>query len=336
MPSPDAPSRSPAPAAGLAAGAVAAVAPAAPLSAQARAATESVALFRATERACLHVKGEDRRSWLNGLVTCDLVKLERGRATWGLLVEKKGRIETDFYAFETGDALVLALPRDLLAKTIETLDHYLIMEDAELLAGDPDDALWFALGPKAGDLVARAGEGSGAALALFGFESGAILHGEAGALGRALAEGVAELGGAMGDAAGLDALRIEKGVPRFGAEIDTSMYPQEAGIEQQTVAFDKGCYLGQEVVYMLQHRGHVKRKLVALEVDGSATLHTGTIVKTEDGTEVGDVRSAVSGPITGKAAAIAMVKWAQSKPGTALVAGERPARVRGAPGQTEA
>ena len=62
---------------------------------------------------------------------------------------------------------------------------------------------------------------------------------------------------------------IEHGLPRFGAEVDATLYPQEAALEKLAVSFSKGCYLGQEVVYMLQERGHVKRKLVPLDLEAS-------------------------------------------------------------------
>ena len=111
-------------------------------------------------------------------------------------------------------------------------------------------------------------------------------------------------------------------------EVDATLYPQEASLEKIAVSFDKGCYLGQEVVYMLENRGHVKRKLVPLDVDGDAPLAKGDAVTTPDGAAVGDVKSSVLGPSSGKPVAIAMVKWAQSKPGTELRVGERVARVR--------
>ena len=76
-------------------------------------------------------------------------------------------------------------------------------------------------------------------------------------------------GGVVGDAEGWEALRLERGVPRFGPDFDDKTYPQEASLEKAAVSFDKGCYLGQEVVCMLEMRGHVKRKLVSIVLDGT-------------------------------------------------------------------
>jgi folate-binding protein YgfZ len=150
------------------------------------------------------------------------------------------------------------------------------------------------------------------------------------ALDARLAEAVARIDGVVADDATWEQVRIEHGLPRFGAEVDTTLYPQEASLEKLAVSFSKGCYLGQEVVYMLQERGHVKRKLVSLDLVAAGDAPAaGTSVKTPSGEAVGDVRSAVLGPRSGKPAAIAMVKWAFARPGTELLVGDRAARVRG-------
>src|SRR5262249_30258701 len=82
--------------------------------------------------------------------------------------------------------------------------------------------------------------------------------------------------GAVGDESAWEALRIEQGVPRFRHDFDESTYPQEASLEKRAVSFDKGCYLGQEVVCMLELRGQVKRKLVPVTL--SASIPKGTPV----------------------------------------------------------
>ena len=73
-------------------------------------------------------------------------------------------------------------------------------------------------------------------------------------------------GGGVGDAEGWDVVRVRAAVPRFGVDFDETTYPQEAALETRAVSFQKGCYLGQEIVCMLEMRGHVKRKLVSLAV----------------------------------------------------------------------
>lgn len=288
-----------------------------------RAANERALLVRLRDRSALVVSGNDRSSWLNGLVTCDLAKLGDDRGAYGLLVEKKGKIQTDFYVAQGDAALALAVPASLRDGVAATLDHYLVMEDAELA---PAELAFFLLqGPTSGDVANAASHLATfrGALDLFG-AGGAVV---AGPDGDALEAALVAAGATLADDAGWDAVRIVRGLPRFGVEFDASFYPQEASIEGLAVSFDKGCYLGQEVVYMLQNRGHVKKRLVALDVDGVEPLARGAEITTPSGDVVGDVRSAVASSTA--TAAIAMVKHAQSKPGQELRAVGRPARVRG-------
>jgi folate-binding protein YgfZ len=119
---------------------------------------------------------------------------------------------------------------------------------------------------------------------------------------------------ALGDDAGWNALRVERGVPRFGVDFDATMYPQEASLEKRAVSFDKGCYLGQEVVCMLEMRGHVKRKLVPLVLEAGDVPAKGASVTTTAGEAVGEVTSAVRSPTLGVPVALAMVKFAHAKP----------------------
>ncbi len=291
---------------------------------------DSVIAVPAADRTGIVVKGKDRTSWLNGLVTCELAKLGPADAAYGLVVEKKGRIQTDFFAVPAGasDELALAVPRVLRDTILETLDHYLVMEDAELLPVEL--AFWQLLGPKAKDVAAELGAPYSGALELLGTGGVVVAAPADGAepFADRLASLVRAAGGTVLDDAGWEALRIERGLPRFGVEVDGTLYPQEASLEKLAVSFQKGCYLGQEVVYMLENRGHVKRKLVPLVLEGDGAVQPAEPVTTPDGVVVGDVKSSVVGPLEGKPVAIAMVKWAQTKPGTELRVGDRVARVR--------
>lgn len=294
----------------------------------ARAARETVLLVPARDRSAVLVTGKDRTTWLNGLVTCELAKRERGEGAYGLLVEKKGRIQTDLFVVPSADdaTLALALPKELRDATMTTLDHYLIMEDAELTAADL--VFFCAHGPRAAELRALAPYAGTIDLLGTGGLVLAAPAAEAEELEAKLSDAVAKLGGVVADDATWDAVRIEHGLPRFGAEFDATHYPQEAALEKLAVSFSKGCYLGQEVVYMLENRGHVKRKLVPLELQGDTPPAAGTAVTTAAGDAVGEIRSAALAPSSGKPAAIAMVKWAHAKPGTSLRVADQEARVR--------
>jgi folate-binding protein YgfZ len=257
------------------------------------------------------------------------MKRERGQGAYGLLVEKKGRIQTDLFVVPSTDdeTLALALPASLRDAMLGTLDHYLIMEDAELTASDL--AFVVAHGPRAAELRSLAPFAGTVDLLGRGGVVLAAPASEAADFEARIAAEVAKLGGVVAADETWNEVRIAHGLPRFGVEFDSTHYPQEAALEKLAVSFSKGCYLGQEVVYMLQERGHVKRKLVPLDLDGGEAPAKGTPVTTTAGDSVGEIRSATMlGASPGKPAAIAMVKWAHAKPGTELRVGEQSAHVR--------
>jgi folate-binding protein YgfZ len=133
--------------------------------------------------------------------------------------------------------------------------------------------------------------------------------------------------------------RIEAGIPRFLIDMDTSTIPLEAGIEDRAISLTKGCYVGQEVIIRVLHRGggRVARKLVGL-VTLSGTIRSDDRVHAGD-REVGRVTSAVDSPRLGKRIALAYVHREFIEPGTELTVrtsqGEAPVRVVGLPFETQ-
>jgi folate-binding protein YgfZ len=288
-------------------------------------ATRAAIVVPAGELATLVVTGADRRTWLNGLITCDLAPMKDGEATYGLFVTQKGRVLSDAIVLLDGERVLLAVPRAVLGDLRASLEHYLIMEDAELVDGDFDVALVH--GPRASDVSAKmvAAGARGAALDRTGLGGAVVFiaRSDAEAVRAARDEGLGVVNGVVGDEAMWEAIRLERRVPRFGADFDGTTYPQEAGLEKRAVSFSKGCYLGQEVVCMLEMRGHVKRKLVTLRIAGDAPA-PGAEVKDADGETVGAITSVA---VADGVVAMAMVKRAKSESGTALRVGESAATV---------
>ncbi len=286
----------------------------------------------------LAVSGRDRVSWVNGLFTCDVLKLASGHAAYGLAVARSGRVLSDatILVDDASATVLVAVPRAVAPILREHLEHYLVMEDAEIASRIDGFGAWALHGPRAATVVeaaCRAGA-VGGIIDRTGLGGGFVLApGERSAQVRAAIERcVADLAGKVGDDAGWEALRLERAVPRFGVDFDDKTYPQEASLEKTAVSFEKGCYLGQEVVCMLEMRGHVKRRLVPLVLETVEPPARGVSVMDEAGASVGEVTSAVSSPTLGKAVAFAVVKRAWAEAGKrVLVAGvhadvvERPA-----------
>jgi folate-binding protein YgfZ len=287
--------------------------------AQVHAARKAALAVPEIDLGALRVTGRDRVAWLNGLVTCDLVKRPEGEARYGLVVVRSGRLLVDVVVLFEAEQAWVVVPSGSRAALRAHLDHYLVMEDAEMAPDSPVE-VWSLHGPKSGDVLdaARAAGGAGATLDRTGLGGAIVLFepARADAIRTAMATAVAQAGGVSGDAAGWEALRIERSVPRFGVDFDDKMYPQEAALEKTAVSFDKGCYLGQEVVCMLEMRGHVKRKLVPLVLEEGGVPERGAPVTDEAGAAVGEVTSAAASPTLGRAVALAMLKRAQTAPGT--------------------
>jgi folate-binding protein YgfZ len=310
------------------------------------AAQSSVLAVPSDDRATLVITGRDRASWLNGLLTSDLARIGAsgsGEASYGLFVARNGRILADALVFFDETRALVSVPRETVATLRTHLDHYLVMEDAEIGQDAESFATWMLHGPASGEALAavRAAVGPaavGAPIDRTGF-GGAILFVDReheAEVRAAIERVVAAQGGAVAEDGAWEWLRIERGVPRFGSDFDDKVYPQEAGLEKAAVSFNKGCYLGQEVVCMLELRGHVKRKLAGLAIDASQAPERGTPVTDEAGAAVGEITSAAMSPVSGKPVAFAMLKRANVAPGSRLVVAGAGARVVEVPGVASA
>jgi folate-binding protein YgfZ len=296
----------------------------------------------AAEGALLHVRpdlgvfavtGKDRLSWLNGLVTQEVGKLSPGTGAYGLAVGKTGKMAAElwFVAGQAGDPRVLVVAdRARLEALREHLDRHLIMEDAEM-SPPLDRAVVFAHGPRAAAAVtaARALGADAASIDWTGRGDAAVIVAPEGGLDATLAGLQAQVTPtALATEAGWEALRIAWGVPRAGVDYDDHTLPQEASLEKLAVSFSKGCYLGQETVFMLEKRGHAKRKLVRLAVSGDGEVAAGAELTLPDGTAVGAVTSAARAP-DGGLRAIGSLKYKHAVAGAEVLVSGRSARVLG-------
>lgn len=267
--------------------------------------TEKLRQGTRTGRRILEVRGKDRVTWLNGLLTCDVSKLAVGTAKHGLIVARKGKILSDVVLAAPAGTGSLLLDVDAAGVTAvhEHLEHHLITEDVELLLLDGVPGVAFGPGadgpaklPLRG-LVEVPGE---VALSLAALEADAGLY---------------------------EDLRFMAGWPAFRDDYDDAFYPQEAGLEGFAVAFDKGCYLGQEVVFMLQVRGKVKRRLALLDLGAAPAPAMDTPVILEGAKDVGTTRT--SRTLAAGTRAFALLRENAWKPGTELRVGDAVAHVLG-------
>jgi folate-binding protein YgfZ len=314
-------------------------------------------------RGRIAVGGRDRAAFLQGLLTNDIAAITPARGCYALWLTPQGRLIADMRVVETGDALVLDLEPGLAPALLARLDSLVFTEDVRL---EDLTGAWGAIGvhgPAAGRLVAAAISTLDPAVvtpppdALAGWREyqvervamrgaamfivGARDTGERGFdllfPGEWLADARAALergGGVEVDASVAEVLRVEAGRPRFGADVDTDTIPLEAGLEDRAISFTKGCYVGQEVIIRVLHRGHgrVARKLVGLIVDeprlaqeGRESPEDGDRVQNiapgdviEAGGKVGRVTSAGHSPALGVPIALGYVPREAAEPGTVV------------------
>lgn len=280
------------------------------------------------ELAVVRVSGDDARTWLNGQVTNDVRSTKTGDAVYALAINVKGRVLADVHVVDRGDAgLAMIVPRDRWEALSAHLEHHVIMEDVSLSL-EPLAVLAVS-GPRAAEITEeeeayrcdRLGHGGRDVL---------VAEAEQERMRARLSERAARAGGGELDDAAWELARLRAGRPRFGADFGERTYPQEAGLEASAVSFKKGCYLGQEVVCMLESRGQLTRRLVRLAAHDA--LAAGAPITDASGTAIGEVTSAMADPSTGEVLALGFVKRAHASAGTTVRAGSAEARVLGVVG----
>ena len=261
------------------------------------AARGAAALLDLTDRGRLLVTGADSASYLQGLLTNDIEALKTGQGCYAAHLTPQGRMITDMGVMRLGDGILLDVDDSVTDMLRDRLEEFIFAEEVTV---DDRSRVWTSLaccGPEAAGLLADLLDREGgldaeqlqalaeyahvaakadgvdvvvAATSAFGVP-GFILYLETEA-GRALVERLAERGAARLSADDADLLRIEAGRPKFPAELGPDVIPLEAGIENRAISMTKGCYVGQEVIVRILHRGggRVARCLVGLRFDDEA------------------------------------------------------------------
>lgn len=306
-----------------------------------QAARQRAAFIDRSARGRLVVSGRDRASYLQGLLTNDIPAVRAGEGCYAAYLTPQGRMIADLWVYELGDVILLNLAGDVTAAVLAKLDRFVFSEDVQLGDVSGTFAQIAVVGPEAARMVsALLDEPPAVALAslrehgnLRGHVNGspAIVTrvtdtGEPGFDVYVERERAAWLkarlvsaGAQEADEETADVLRVEAGVPAFHRDMDEETIPLEAGIESRAISMTKGCYVGQEVVIRVLHRGHgrVARKLVGLVLDGESPPARGTVVKSGD-RAAGEITSSVRSPALGRAIALAYLHRDFIAPGTAV------------------
>jgi len=317
------------------------------------AARRTAAAFDRTAVGWIVVAGNDRASYLHGLLTNDIAVLKPRDGCYAAYLTPQGRMIADLWVFELGDVILLELPRDVTDVVLQKLDQFVFTEDVQL--GDVSETFGSVavIGPASAAAVEQLTGTSaseieslanpGALRTAFRGEPAIVLRtSDMGVPGfevlvareqiDALREGLHDAGVASIDAGTADTLRIEAGVPRFHRDMDEETIPLEAGIESRAISLTKGCYVGQEVIIRVLHRGHgrVARKLVGLSIDGPTVPGERTAVQ-DAGRDIGHVTSSTWSPALNRPIALAYVHRDFVEPGTNVTVDGQTAHVTALP-----
>lgn len=287
----------------------------------------------------LRFAGEDRLRFLNKYCTQDVKGLAPGAGAYACCLTVKGGMVADLrVTAREEDALVLVAPaaREALPRH---LARYALFDEVAITPA-ADLALLRLRGPRAAEVAAgvlgsapagpehthvscawSGGAGSDAQVVVVVAPLGALPGLDlivTAAAAPALADALVTAGATPVGSDALEQVRVEEGVPLFGVDLDERTIPLEAGLEARAISFSKGCYIGQEVIARVAHRGHVNRTLAAVRLDapGAAPL---PLLK--EGKEVGQATSVARSPRAGGWVGLGLLHRKHAPPGTVLQAG---------------
>ena len=280
---------------------------------------DGAAIGAVAPRLQIAVAGQDRAAYLQGLLTNDIPSLEPGMGCYSAWLSPQGRMLTDMHVLESGGMILLDVPAQEVAATVQRLEQFIFSEDVRVgsLAGSLR-GVWLH-GPQAASVLERVLTG---AVGLGGWREYRHAQFEFGdqpvsvarisqlgvpgycvylalSLEETFVSALEGAGAVRATAEAIDSARVEAGYPVFGIDMTSDTIPLEAGIEHRAISFTKGCYVGQEVIIRVLHRGHgrVARKLVGLRIDGRCPAHGAKLYSGDK--EIGMVTSAAESPRLG-------------------------------------
>jgi len=261
-------------------------------------------------RAQLSITGGDRVRWMNGMVTNNIRDLAVGHGAYAFLLNPQGRILGDMHIYNRGESLLVETDRSQVEKVVATFDHFIIMDDVEVSDVSEKQSVLGLAGPRSRELLNLAGI---AVLEMQPLQmltpkcdcdcacvQCTVVRGEDPASEsyeiwldpKDVYKTWQALITAGATAVGSEALemqRIAAGVPLYGVDIRERDLPQETE-QMRALNFNKGCYVGQEIVERIRSRGAVHRKFTGFLAAGVADISPGAAILSAE-KEVGEITS---------------------------------------------
>jgi aminomethyltransferase len=296
----------------------------------------AVGLLDLSHRGLLQATGVDRLSFLQGMLSNDLQALRPFEGHYATILNQQGKVLADLRVLCAVNSFYLDFWDTLTEKVLAHLNRYLVADEVEILDRSDEYAILSLQGPRAEEMLA---EFCGSAKlpeqiahhAMINCSDAAICvvrashTGETGfdlivlkAASISVAQDLTEIGQRFGarwvGEETMNVLRVEAGVPLYGADITEENLLLETDLDSH-VSFTKGCYLGQEIVERVRSRGHVNRRLRGLLINSTTRARPGDAIRADD-KPVGAITSSVLSPRLGRAIALGYIHRDYCEPGT--------------------
>jgi folate-binding protein YgfZ len=271
--------------------------------------------FDLSARAKLRVTGADRFRFINGQITNDLRKLSETAAIEACVLNTKGKLNAHIFITAAGDDFLIDAEPELRETLRARLERYIVADDVQIEDVTDEFSLFHVLTEespalKSGRIV------SARRFATIGWDvwSESARHDP---VRHELASAYLFI-----DSAAADVMRIEQGLPRWGRELTDEIIPIEANLEQRTIDYQKGCYIGQEVISRMKMSGQTNKRLCGLISLNETPLQRGMklVAPSASGKEAGWITSTTRSTRLGKEIALAYVKRGFNNAATKLEA----------------
>ncbi|MYF98387.1 aminomethyl transferase family protein, partial [Candidatus Poribacteria bacterium] len=279
--------------------------------------------------------GEDRATFLHRLISNDVENLLVGEGNYATLLTNRGKIIADLKVYIFEDTIYISTAPECIEQAFAELDKYIIADDVELSVVSDKVGAIAVYGPESPELVESV-LGLKELRTLSEYHSlsceiedqwvGCVRSNTVGEFGYHLYTTTDRLEWlwnkmitAKSDVVpvgwdALESLRIEAGIPRFGAELSDAIFPLEAELEH-AIDFEKGCYIGQEIVARMKYRGHPNRLLRGIIIEAEKPIQQNSPI-VDGGKEIGWITSSVYAPTLKQTIAIGYVRMAYTEKGS--------------------
>ena len=301
-----------------------------------RAVREDVGIIDLSSRGKLKLSGKDHLKFLQGMLSNDVVKLEEGSGMLATVLTVKGRMISDMRVYKDKDCIFLDLEPGLNRKVLDLLTKFRLSYKADIEDITEETGLISVQGPRASKLIEALIEEKLPQMQQYdfieaealGYEIAIVSVNRTGEQGFDLYlqnDGLQEIWDELMKKGAefnckpigykaLNTLRIEAGIPIYGVDMDENNIPIEAGL-WDALNFEKGCYVGQEVVARIKWRGHVNWHLLGFECEGELTPDIGTEIFSGE-RKIGRITSSAVSPSLNKPISLGYIRREFKDPGT--------------------